>query len=59
MGPYEILQRILMVAYELRFPSELDSVHQVFIVSMLQKCIDNLESILVIEVLDVKDNLSY
>ena len=30
VGPYEILQRVGEVAYELAFPTELASVHRVF-----------------------------
>ena len=30
VGPYEILQRVGKVAYELRLPSKLACVHQVF-----------------------------
>ena len=59
MGPYKILQRICKVAYELKLPSELASVHPVFHVSMLKKCIGDPRSILPIEGLGVKDNLSY
>ena len=59
MGPYEILQRVGKVAYELKLPSELASVHPVFHVSMLTKCIGDPESIFPIEGLGVKDNLSY
>ena len=59
VGPYEILQRVGKVAYELKLPSELASVHSVFHVSMLKKCIGDSESILLIEGLGVKDNLSY
>ena len=33
-GPYEILQRVGKVAYELALPAELASFHQVFHVSM-------------------------
>ena len=58
VGPYEILQWVGKVAYELKLPSELDLVHQVFHVSMLKKCIVDPESILPIEGLGVKDNLS-
>ena len=43
MGPYEIFQRIGKVAYEFRLPSELASVHPVFHVSMLRKCIGDPE----------------
>ena len=59
MGPYKILQRVGKVAYELRLPSELSSVHPIFHVSMLKRCFVNSESILPIEGLDVKENLSF
>ena len=59
VGPYEILQRVGKLAYELKLPSELTSVHPIFNVSMLKKCIGDSESILPIEGLGVKDNLSY
>ena len=45
-GPYEILQSVGKVAYELKLPSELPSVHPVFDVSMFKKCIGDPESIL-------------
>ena len=59
VGPYEILQRVCKVAYGLNLPSELASVHPIFHVSMIKKCIGDPESILPIEGLSVKDNLSY
>ena len=39
IGPYKIIRTVGTVAYELEFPSELESVHPVFHVSMLRKCI--------------------
>ena len=39
VGPFEILQRVGKVAYELKLPSELASVHLVFHVTKLKKCI--------------------
>ena len=59
MVPYEILQRVGKVAYELKFSSELASVHPIFCISMLKKCISDPESILPIEGLGNKDNLFY
>ena len=59
VGPYEHLQKVGKVTYELKLPIEFFSVHQVFYVSMLKKCIGHPESILPIESLGVKDNLSY
>ena len=39
VGPYEILQRVIKVAYELTLPSELASVHPVFHVSCLRSAL--------------------
>ena len=52
--PYKILQKVSKVSYDLKLPSELSSVHPVFHVSMLKKCIGDLESIIPIEGLGVK-----
>ena len=59
VGPYEILQNVEEVAYELALPAKLASVHPVFHVSMLNKWIGDLASILPIEGLGVDENLSY
>ena len=56
MGPYKISQKVSTVAYELKLPSELVSIHHVFHVFMLKKCIGDPESIIPIEGLGVKDN---
>ncbi|GKE63574.1 putative reverse transcriptase domain-containing protein [Tanacetum coccineum] len=39
VGPFEILERIGPVAYRLRLPEELSSVHNTFHVSNLKKCL--------------------
>ncbi|GJV65844.1 hypothetical protein Tco_1476672 [Tanacetum coccineum] len=39
VGPFEILERIGSVAYRLRLPKELSSVHDTFHVSNLKKCL--------------------
>ncbi|GJS90192.1 putative reverse transcriptase domain-containing protein [Tanacetum coccineum] len=39
VGPFEILERIGLVAYRLRLPAELSSVHDTFHVSNLKKCL--------------------
>ncbi|GJW86857.1 hypothetical protein Tco_0162197 [Tanacetum coccineum] len=39
VGPFEILERIDLVAYRLRLPEELNSVHDTFHVSNLKKCL--------------------
>lgn len=42
---------ICEVSYELKLPSELDSVHPVFHVSIIKKCISDPESILPMRVM--------
>ncbi|GJX99985.1 hypothetical protein Tco_0357004, partial [Tanacetum coccineum] len=39
VGPFEILERIGLVAYRLRLPEELNNVHNTFHVSNLKKCL--------------------
>ncbi|GKF14887.1 hypothetical protein Tco_0056349, partial [Tanacetum coccineum] len=39
--PFKILERIGLVAYRLRLPEELNSVHDTFHVSNLKKCLGN------------------
>nr|GEV11275.1 putative reverse transcriptase domain-containing protein [Tanacetum cinerariifolium] len=39
VGPFEILERIDLVAYRLRLPKELSEVHDTFHVSNLKKCL--------------------
>ncbi|GJX23313.1 retrotransposon protein, putative, ty3-gypsy subclass [Tanacetum coccineum] len=39
VGPFEILERIGLVAYRLRLPQELSSMHDTFQVSNLKKCL--------------------
>ncbi|GJS54750.1 putative reverse transcriptase domain-containing protein [Tanacetum coccineum] len=41
VGPFEILERISPVAYQLRLPEELIGVHDTFHVSNLKKCLGN------------------
>ncbi|GJY10220.1 putative reverse transcriptase domain-containing protein [Tanacetum coccineum] len=39
VGPFEIIERIGLIAYRLRLPQELSSVHNTFHVSNLKKCL--------------------
>ncbi|XP_019066930.2 uncharacterized protein [Solanum lycopersicum] len=59
VGPYEILQHVDEVAYELALPAGLASSHPVFHVSMLKKCLGDPASILPGEGLEVEEDLSY
>ncbi|WMV37379.1 hypothetical protein MTR67_030764 [Solanum verrucosum] len=59
MGPYQILRRIGKVAYVLYLPNDLALVHPVFHVSLLKNCVRDLTSIVPLEGLGLKENLSY
>ena len=50
VGPYEILQIVGKVAYELKRPIELASIHPIFHVSVLKKCISDPKCIFLVEV---------
>nr|GEY07688.1 putative reverse transcriptase domain-containing protein [Tanacetum cinerariifolium] len=41
VGPFEIIEKIGLVAYMLDLPEELDGVHDMFHVSILKKCLAN------------------
>ena len=59
IGLYEVLQRVGNVAYELKLPNNLASIHPVFHVSMLKKCLGDPVSILFVEGFVVDENLYY
>ena len=50
-GPYEILERAGEVSYDLALLAELPSIHHVFHISMLKKCLSDPASILPVECL--------
>ncbi|WMV32676.1 hypothetical protein MTR67_026061, partial [Solanum verrucosum] len=59
IGPYTIIQIIVQVAYELELPQELSTVHPVFNISMLLKCISGPFHITPIEDVQVRGDLTY
>ncbi|WMV09748.1 hypothetical protein MTR67_003133 [Solanum verrucosum] len=56
VGPYRILKRVGKVAYELELPA---TVHPVFHIYLLKKCVGDAPSIVPLESVDVKDSLTY
>ncbi|KAK4707065.1 hypothetical protein R3W88_033363 [Solanum pinnatisectum] len=58
-GQYQIVRYVGKVAYELDLPNELASVHPIFHVSIFKKCVGDPTSIVPLEGLEVKENLSY
>ncbi|WMV42149.1 hypothetical protein MTR67_035534 [Solanum verrucosum] len=59
IGPYRILERVGNVSYELELPVELAAVHPDFHISLLNKCVDDLASIVPIECMVVKYSLTF
>ncbi|WMV30341.1 hypothetical protein MTR67_023726 [Solanum verrucosum] len=59
VGPYQILRCISKVVDELELPNDLASVHLVFHVSLLNKCVGYPTSIVPLECLGVNENISY
>ncbi|XP_031742439.1 uncharacterized protein LOC116404356 [Cucumis sativus] len=59
VGPFEILERIGVMAYCLALPSSLSPVHNVFHVSMLRKCVADSSHVVDYEPLEIDEKLSY
>ncbi|WMV45792.1 hypothetical protein MTR67_039177 [Solanum verrucosum] len=59
IGPYRMLRRVGLVAYELELPLGQNSVHPVFHVSMLRKCVGYPSRVVPVENVQITDELSY
>ena len=59
IGPYQILRRIGLVAYELALPPPLANIHNIFHVSQLRKYEPDPSHILESDSVQVKENLSF
>ena len=59
VGLFEVLERIGVVGYRLALRPSLSTVHNVFNVSMLRKCISNPSHVLNYEPLQLNEDLTY
>ena len=59
IGPYEILERVGLVAYRLALPLELAKLHDVFHVSMLRRYRSNPSHILHIQDIQVQEDFTF
>ena len=58
IGPFEILERVSMVAYRLALPPNMSQVHPVFHVSMLRKYISDPSHVLQSQSMEVNKDLT-
>ena len=59
IGPFEIVARIGPVAYKLQLPAELNSVHPVFHVSNLKKCLSDETLVIPLDEIEINENLLF
>ncbi|XP_052874453.1 uncharacterized protein LOC128279826 [Gossypium arboreum] len=59
IGPYRVLKRVGLVAYQLELPPELDRIHDVFHVSMLKNYRSVPMHIVHVEEIEVRPGLTY
>lgn len=59
VGSHLILRRVGTIAYELDLPFSLGSIHSIFYVSMLKKCVGDPYFVVPIESVGISDSLSY
>ena len=59
MGPYEILDKVGLVAYRIALPPQLANIHNVFHVSQLKKYQPDPSHVIEPEEIELRDNISY
>ncbi len=59
IGPFEVFEIVVKMAYRLALPLSLAHVHNVFHVSSLRKCIVNPGQLLALSIILIKEDLSY
>ncbi|XP_017639964.1 uncharacterized protein LOC108481327 [Gossypium arboreum] len=59
IGPYRVLKRVGLVAYQLELPLELDRIHDVFHVSILRRYCSDHSLVIPIDEVEVRPNLTY
>ena len=59
IGPYPIKERVGPLAYRLKLPISLSNIHNVFHVSQLRKYIPDPTQEIRVEVIELRDDLTY
>ncbi|XP_016743218.1 uncharacterized protein [Gossypium hirsutum] len=59
IGPYQIIKRVGIVAYQLELPLELNCIHDVFRISMLRRYRSDPSHIIPVEEIEVRPNMTF
>ena len=59
IGPYEVIEKVGPVAYRLALPPDLEKIHNVFHVSMLQRYRSDSSHVVSSEIIELRLNLTY
>ncbi|GMI80596.1 hypothetical protein HRI_001728900 [Hibiscus trionum] len=59
IGPYEVIERVGLVAYKLRLSQELEKIHDLFHVSMLQRYRSDPSHVMLVEEVELNPDLTY
>jgi hypothetical protein len=57
--PFEILEKVGVVAYRLALPPNLSSIHLVFHVSMLRKYLSDPSHVMEVQLVELREDMSY
>ena len=57
--PYEVIEKVGLVAYRLALPPELEKIHSVFHVSMLRRYRSDLSHVVSSETIELRPDLTY
>jgi len=58
VGPFEIVEKVIAVAYRIALPPSLSNLHDVFHVSKLRKYVYDESHVIQVDELEVRDNLT-
>jgi len=58
VGPFEIIEKVGVVAYQIALPPSLSNLHDVFHVSQLRKYVYDASHVIQVDDLEVRDNLT-
>ena len=59
IGPYEVIEKVGLVAYRLAFPPDLEKIHNVLDVSMLRRYRSDSSHVVSSEIIELRPDLTY